>query len=78
MAAVGAVVRLIEAGVHEKWQAAAEWTHEAEEAAAPQVGCVSALVVDNGGHMQFTGRALNLYWKIEVLSPESRKSYTCG
>ena len=35
MATVGAVVRLIEAGVHEEGNAAAQRTHEAEETAAP-------------------------------------------
>lgn len=73
MAAVRAVVRLIEAGVHQEGHAAAQRTHKAEQTAAPKVGRVSAFVINNGWDMELASWALDLNWKIEVLGPKSRR-----
>jgi hypothetical protein len=70
MAAVRAVVSLIQAGVHQEGHAATERGHAAEEEAAPKVGRVAALLVDNGWNVHFAAWTLDLDWEVEVLRPK--------
>jgi hypothetical protein len=53
VSAVGTVVRLIEAGVHQEGHAAADGSHAAADKGAPEEGRVAALLVHHSGHIRF-------------------------
>lgn len=78
MSAIRTVVRFIKAGVHEEGEAAAEGTHAEEEESTPQIGRVTAFLIDYSWHCHFATGALQLYRVIEVMSPKYLHFYTWG
>ena len=68
MAAVGTIVRLIEARIHQKRHTAAQRCHTESDKRTPKVSGVAAFLVHHRRHIRPAAGTVDLHWKTEVLT----------
>lgn len=67
---VRAVMRFVKARVHKEGNAAAKGRNAEPDEATPQICCISAFLVNYGGHIHFAAWTLDVNWEVKTLSPK--------
>jgi hypothetical protein len=76
MAAVGTIVRLIEARIHQKGHTAAQRCHTASDKRTPKVSRIAAFLVHHRRHIRPAAGTVDLHGKTEVLTTTLEKLST--
>ena len=78
MAAVGTIVRLIEARIHQKRHTATQRCHTTSNKRTPKVSRITTLLVHHSRHIGLAAGTVDLHWKTEVLTTTLGVMYLRG